>query len=567
MKLLAHLVRADLRQFRWAILLWVMLVFAEAVLTAIRPAFVTDMRTYGYVSTILNLLWFALQIAMLLIVPLIVQAHPAVGTDAFWMTRPIPPQKVFASKVVLLAGLTVLVPCIARLGVMVWIQVPVREALLVVLDSTIARAAWLALLLAGAVVTLNLARFALLCGAVFVSLLVFMTILFMWARTEAVETLNGRSGPPVLPPSEDPTQLILFLLGAIVAGFGLAAIQYRTRLRRMSVPTGAGGLVLMAFAIPYWPFPFLKTPSALPAWADDANAIQLRAASPEIEMSPVSGWAIEGVPTLRHGRTRVIVSGLAPGWMPRLISLGGSVTLNNGATLASHSRGYQAGPEIEGSPDYPSRVVAREVLGVQRVFLSAPPGPEMAITLMLPANEIDSMMPANGRYRGYFGVYLAHWEAAATLPLRPGALFQDPHYKFAVEQVDTGPDGQIAVRAREWRATSSFDRKPPIAYAFYARNAQHTHAMAGYASEPFEGMIAPSGWLSIFGFTAGGGLAPFFVRAALVSFPLSYGLPEQKVDWDPRWYADAELVIVRTTETGAVLRTLEMPQVSLVTKR
>lgn len=98
------------------------------------------------------------------------------------MTRPIPPRTLFASKVVLLAALTVLLPCAARLALMLWIQIPAREALLVALDTAISRTAWLAVLIAGAVMTLNLARFALLCGAVFVAFVLFISILFLRVR-------------------------------------------------------------------------------------------------------------------------------------------------------------------------------------------------------------------------------------------------------------------------------------------------------------------------------------------------------------------------------------------------
>jgi hypothetical protein len=65
----------------------------------------------------------------------------------------------------------------------------------------------------------------------------------------------------------------------------------------------------------------------------------------------------------------------------------------------------------------------------------------------------------------------------------------------------------------------------------------------------------------------GAGLSAFFVRTAFVSFPQSYGLQEQKIEWDPAWNAEAELVIVRMTDAGAVVRTLDMPRASVVVKR
>jgi hypothetical protein len=568
MKLMAHVMRADLRQFRLAILVWVLLVTAEAVLTGVRPT-MGDVRAYGNVGMILNLLWFARQVAMLLLVPLVVQAHPAVGTDAFWMTRPIPPQILFASKAVLLAALTVVIPCAATFVLMRWSHVPVREALLVVLDNAIWQAAWLAVLVAGAAVTLNLARFALLCGAVFLSFVLFVAMLFMRARTDdayGVATLSLGAGQPVLPPAEDPTAGILFLLCVSGAGLGLAALQYRTRLRRVSVPAGVGGMVLLAVAIPYWPFHWLEVPSALPPWARGPAAAQVHAASPVIELTAARGGMIEGAPAVRSGGTRVIVSGLEPGWMPRLQLRGAAFTLDTGATLVSRGRGFQSVPQIEGSPEYPSRAVAREVLRVGHVLMSEPLATDPAAMLALAANEIDPVLPATGRYVGQFAVSLTHWEAAAALPLRAGAVFQDEAYRFAIERVDAGPDAAVLVRAREWRATSSFDRKPPVAYGFYVRNAPHTQAMAGTESEPFQGMGAVSAGLP-FMMYGGAGLSAFFVRTAFVSFPQSYGLQEQKIEWDPAWNAEAELVIVRMTDAGAVVRTLDMPRASVVVKR
>ena len=90
MKLLAHLVRADIRHFRWAILLWSLLIVGDAIVVANRPALSADIQVYSNVELVAGLLWWAMQIGMLFLVPLIVHADAAVGTDAFWMTRPLP---------------------------------------------------------------------------------------------------------------------------------------------------------------------------------------------------------------------------------------------------------------------------------------------------------------------------------------------------------------------------------------------------------------------------------------------------------------------------------------------
>jgi hypothetical protein len=562
MTVLTHLMRSDARHFRLAILLWTVLVVAETVVVALRPGFVGDLRTYGNIGMILGLLWAALQIGMLLIVPLILQAHPAVGTDAFWMTRPIPPRALFASKLGLLAALTVLLPCTVRLALMLWIHVPAREALFVTLDMAISSSAWLAVLMAGAALTLNLPRFALLCGAVIVCLVLLMTISLMRDQgSAATASLIVASAQPVMPPDDDPTQGILFLLCLTAGGCGLVALQYRTRLRRVSVPAAVGAIALAIVAIAYWPLPVLAVKSALPAWS---GGVHLLAPDKVIQMDPQIGW-FDGADTVRTGRTRVIVGGLEPGWMPRLQLLGVSATLDNGVTLPGRGRGFQSSPEIDGFTDNPDRVVAREVLGVERVFSSAPPRPEWPVLLAAPARSIPATLPVTAAYRGQFAVRLAHWQAVAALPLRRGAAFQDEGYRFAIEQIDAGPGERLTVRAREWRATSAFDRKPMMTYAFYVRNAQRTSAMAGNESDLFfEGMSAISTGLP---FTMGvAGPSRFFLRAAVVSFPPSYGLQEQKLEWDPAWYADAELVIIRVTETGTVVRTVDMPQATMTAR-
>ena len=568
MTLLAHLARTDLRQFRWPILLWIVLVVAETILIASRPALGADVRHYANAGMLLGLLWWASQIGILLLVPLIVHGHAAVGTDAFWMTRPMPAPVVFASKVLLLGVVTVLLLCAVRLALMLWIGVPAGAALFVTLDTAIANTAWLAVLMAGAALTLNLSRFALLCGAVIVAFVLLATLLIMRVQMDAAaDTVNvgmAASSPPAAPAPDDPTQGVLFMLAVAAAGFALVAIQYRTRRRILSVPVAIGGLALAVVAIPYWPIPILRVQSVLPAWTGRPGALQLRAPSPIIEVANERAWF--GTPgPLRTGTAPVALSGLEPGWVPRLELLGATLVLDNGTRLASHGRGYQSAPLLDGSADAPWRAAARAVLGVEQVFGMQGSSSESAVMLALPATELGGTAEARGHYRGDFAVRLAHWESVAALPLRAGAVFQDDAYKFAFEQVSAGSGNTISLRAREWRATSSFDRKPMITYAFYVRNAQRSRAIEGHHAEPSGGIHSFPVGLPFA--VSEGGPSRFFLRTAIVTFPPPYGAQEQKIDWDPAWYADAELVLVRVTEQGAVVRTLDIPGATLVAKK
>jgi hypothetical protein len=563
MSAIAHVVRTDLRQFRWLIVLWLLLIAADTAVAAMRPSLSTDMRLYANAGMIAGLLWSALQIGMLLMVPLVVQAHPAVGTDAFWMTRPFPPRAVFAAKALLLAALTVALPALARLALMLWAHVPAGRALGVALDMVISSTAWLAVLIAGAAVTINLPRFALLCGGVFVAFVVIITVEIM--RVQMDESVGGYamvavSGQPVLPPADDPTQGVLFLLSVALAGFALGALQYRTRRRLVSVPAAAGGLMLAALAIPHWPLPLLKIRPALPAWSGQGTALQLRAATPVLEMAPAMGGFDAGH-AIRTAGTTAILSGIEPGWVPQLRLLDASLTLDGGATLSTRNRGYQSTPQIEGVPDSPGRAVGRQVLGVEQVFSAMGPRLDPVTALVVPARSATMTLPAHGRYLGHFAVQLTHWEPVAALPLRAGSSYRDAGFRFEIQEVEAGPGTALSVRAREWRATSSFDRLPMITYGFYVRNARQSRAMEGRESEPFGDFSV--GLPFVMGSS---GPSRFMLRSAVVAFP-PYVPADQKIDWDPAWYADAELVIVRMTEAGSVLRSLDMPSVAVVEKR
>ena len=200
---------------------------------------------------------------------------------------------------------------------------------------------------------------------------------------------------------------------------------------------------------------------------------------------------------------------------------------------------------------------------MEEVFANTVDTAGSTVMLALPTRALPTAPQARGHYRGQFAVRLARWEVVAERPLRAGSVFQDDSYRFAIEQIMAGPGIALSIRAREWRATSSFDRKPMITYAFYVRNAQRSRAME--AQESYPGGMHFSAGLP-FGFSAerGGG---FLLRASVISFPPASGVEKPKNDWNPAWYADAELVLVRVTEQGAVLRTLDIPAASLVAKQ
>jgi hypothetical protein len=260
----------------------------------------------------------------------------------------------------------------------------------------------------------------------------------------------------------------------------------------------------------------------------------------------------------------VTLGGIEPGWeTPSVQLLGASLVLDDGRTLVSR-KGYQSAVQIDGRSDPPWRDVARHVLSVEEAFGAPITASDPAVALVVSPQQVGSASELHGRYRGDFGVRLVHWDIAAALPLRAGSVVEDDSYRFAVEEITPGAGMALSVRGREWRATSKFDRKPQIVYRFFIRNAQRTRAMEGYVSEPFG---ETSGFMLGLPFTfSSANPHGFVLRCAFVSFPM-YGPRDQPIDWDPAWYANADLVVVRVTDHGMVKRTLAIPAATLVVQK
>src|SRR5688572_13798244 len=176
MKLVGHLVRADLRRFRLLLAGWVLIEVLDTIFTGVQPFLTGDPRTSTAIGLLAMVLFFTRWLGMIVIVPLVVQTHPLVGSDAFWMTRPIPWRALFASKVVLLGATLVAVPALCELVLMLASRVPAAEVPYVTLQTVLFQSLWLFVVMALSTTTRNLSRFALAAGSVLVAFVLLINV-------------------------------------------------------------------------------------------------------------------------------------------------------------------------------------------------------------------------------------------------------------------------------------------------------------------------------------------------------------------------------------------------------
>ncbi|HEX5473498.1 MAG TPA: hypothetical protein VFX12_02455 [Vicinamibacterales bacterium] len=547
--MLLHLLREDLRHFRWPLVMWCAVVAAEAVATAVAPQTAGNEPLYAAVSTLGWVLYDALLLAMLFLVPIIVQAHPAVGSEAFWLTRPVPRQTVWLEKSVLLGAFMVVVPVAAQMILMATSRIPFAEAVRVATETAVARALLVAALMAFASTTASLPRFALALAAAVGAFLV-------WAvGSITLMELRGPSEPPaaVALPHLPNTMLPVYLELGLAVGLVLAAaLQYLTRLRRIAVPAAAIAIVASFFGVDYLPE---VRPPAPPTWTASTDRGRLVMRSPQLTFDRASAWP-EGRDAWGGAVADIGVSDLPGGWIAELTLLDGSFTRPDGTTI--EGRGF--GSSLAGTSSMsftPSSLLAmRELLGVERVVMRLPGSEGRVPALYARAADLQTAASATGRYQGRFAVSLTRLQVVRVLPLRTGAAFQDGSYRFTIADLDTAMGRSL--RAGVIRASSALDSAPAPTFEFCARNRARSEAVLGWLTSA-SGYVPGIPGVS-FGTFSRTGLQ---MEAADVVFQVPASEETPSITLDAAWFSQADLVVIRETFDGVIVRTLDVPHVRL----
>jgi hypothetical protein len=558
MKHLFHLISADVRRFRLLLAVWLLIQIVDTIFRGVRPALAPEPRLQTAVELLAMVLFLTRWIGMIVIVPLVVQAHPLVGSDAFWMTRPIPWRALLGSKVVLLWTTIVAAPALCELALMLASRVPLAEIPFVTLQTILFHSLWLFIVMALSTTTRNLARFALVAGSVLVGFGLLINIVI------AVMIRNLPDGPQLTamtPRSvSSPTPGVVLLLLLIIAAVLQILLQYRMRSARASVSAGVGVVAVAVLISILWPWE--ARPLPVPEWVRQESALRLVAESQQSEFGPLEdrstwsrsdGWQMGGV--------RLRLSGVEEGWLATVRLADSRLQFGDGTTLTSIGNGYSSLVPFAFVDDSPWRVVMRQVLGVGRV-LEGPQGQGRLVGETVPAivvrqADFKTHLGAAGTYRGRFLVDLDRVEVAGALPLQPGAEFQERRRRMVIEQVV--PRGQFAfIRVRQFTAATMFDSASVPRVSFFLRNRDRGEAVAGTGGV---GIVMSSALalpllFGVSGHSAGTGTG-FNLTSDLIRFP-DHGADAQAVDISAAWLSRAELVLVHTVHAGSATRTIEV---------
>ena len=571
MNLVMHILKADLRRLVWPIVAWTLLTIGATAYEGFVPRLATQDQVWPFILLSVGLLWIARMILAAAIVVQIVQTHSTIGSQAFWLTRPIPRGVLVIAKMLLALAVTVGIPAVTDTILMSAYDVPASDITKVVGEWSLTRAVGTLIVMVIAAQTRSLAQFALACGGVLAAVAIASTLLAGWVGM----TSRGYVGVLILAsadlaydinarwPDEGPT------LGAwaVMAAASLLAFwsQYRHRLRHRSIAVQVTGFVLAGVVAVAWPWPLLYAEPRIPSWAATGE-LRLEA-PPQAMWFDDGGFRIGDAPRWHTSRAQMHLQGVASGWFASARLLRG--------TLVYDGRTLESGPStgsvvLSASQDSPNmmRAALTEALDVD-VLSDRFTAPSSRLPVFVVKHEDLPAARTHASYQGEFQVDLHQLEIARVLPLTEGATFQEGAYRLRIERLESR-EGGPRIAATVSSVYSLFDRTLRPHYSIYLRNPRTREAIEGHKRSTTSHLRQRS--LLMFGpFAPLGTRSGFFADAYEIRFASTYGAqlpsslsPDGSFRWtDDEWLASAELVILRTTHGGSVTRTVRIPEVAL----
>ena len=253
------------------------------------------------------------------------------------------------------------------------------------------------------------------------------------------------------------------------------------------------------------------------------------------------------------------IHGMPPDWSASIGLMQAALTLDDERILRSEGGGYTSALQIGGQAEYPTRVVTRALLDVDRLSDTVPPMDEAQVLLWLRQTDFERHAPGRGDYRATFNVTLSRHRIEAVLPLRPAVAHANGAFRLEIKD-SRFAGGHVALVVRRSNATWLWARRPVPTYVFLLRNRSRREAIAGGAhdlsGEPAFGRFLPFG---SFSFGGAGESAGFHTAATSISFPASYRTQGETILLDENWVSSAELVVVSTTQEGSIVRSVAVP--------
>jgi hypothetical protein len=268
MNLLWHQLKKDLLRTRLLVGLWLFFSLLQFCLVgaSANPSDIANQMLLSMLAVLTSLLGSLL---VIILVPMVVQQEPLVGTTAFWLTRPLSRRLLLAEKSLFLLGL-ILLPLLVQSVVMLANGVTLHDALLAAPEFVMGEAAWFLTMAMLAVLTPGFGRYVIACALYLIFLLVVVYLF---------QIFHLFGGSPFVNISPSLAASRGFISGIVTILFATAVILCQFFWRRHGVAMGLAivGIAASSVVSQVWPWNLFQPPPLIqPDPAFDAAAVTLK---------------------------------------------------------------------------------------------------------------------------------------------------------------------------------------------------------------------------------------------------------------------------------------------------
>jgi hypothetical protein len=544
-RMIRHQVWTDTRALAILLSAWCLVLLAQAAGVVIGPG---DWQREPAVGRyrVEDLVMIVRVILVIVLTALAVQRDPAVGTTAFWRTRPIAGGTMWAGKVAWIGLWLVLLPALVGSLLMAWLGLYPSDAALAGLMVGLEQALFIGVAMTAAALTESIAHFVV---AGFAGVAVYLTTMTTFERTLRAYLPRIDVGGWMTPQAA----------AAVVLGVGGLAVLALAYAGRRAVATGAATLTLVCAMLPG---PMMRwssfDPPSTPVPLTFTHAAEIAVAVPpdSIRVNPAgltqtdSGWRSDAQ-MLVSGSLEV--SGAPPDVMFSALGVNSTLQLATGEKIrwaTSRASGLSVGG-LATSDHEPFRSLRLALGGSELILpLAASRRTPMVELTMLPkesyqrASQSDVTLDAAVSLRAY----RSSVEARIPLALGSTARVRRANWKLiAIERTRGG----VAVTLRGATIDQRYRLFAGLGDMVVLNNAAKRQAI-------YRTQTRQSSRSLTMGFTADRA-GTEVRRYEFIPGPDVAG----RLGLDDQWLAGAELVFLGTEELGTATRPLRMTGLKL----
>ncbi len=559
MSVISHLVWHDIRALRVPLFAWLLILLVQAAVMALGPGLIDPEARGGGVQSFAGFLAGARLAFTILLTVLLVQRDSPVGTTAFWLTRPIPPIAMAASKLCSAALLLVVLPATAGWILFAALGLPALDLRDGIWPLVLEQGMIVSLAAMGAAITATIPQFAVAAVA---------AVLLVGTLTSEIRPYVERLPWMRIPFTQAP--LVAWVSVTVLGAIGVIAYQYSRRRAVRAAVAVTGVLVigaLSALTVPASVDPSSIAPLA--AGVLDPGTITVDVDPAAVRAESASTIDRRGRQTrYRHANTILRISGAPPAIVLQPWSIESTWQPEGMPPIRWQRRGaagYLTRVTREGEDDeQPHRSIAIGLGDVELLRSTRTEATAFRTTLLnLREEEVSRLSSAQGPLDAAVTLRAWRYRLVDAAPLAVGSTVSARQGRLTVQAITRTREG-VHVDGRQV-FLQRFERAPEDFFGsgigssehVLLRNQSRKQAILLAAESVRQLTYSMLSALSSLQFGTG-------TRRIRFVIPLA---DEDRVRLDEEWLKGAELVVMRPEDLGVFTRPLRVEWVNLDSAR